>query len=105
MKKKRPLRYSKSEVEILNKVAESKETLSMELLKSISNRINRPVGSIQQYIYRQRSKLGITAKRSSKISEGIGEFRQGEFVIPVRDWEVRNESGSTLLVLKFNKTS
>jgi hypothetical protein len=99
------LRYSQSELHILNKVAESKQVLNEELLKSISARIKRPISSIQQYIYKQRKKFGYSSRTSSKISEGIGEFRQGEFVIPVRDWEVRNESGSTLLVLKFNKTN
>ena len=102
---KKIVHYSKSEKEILNKIAESKDVLSEELLKSICSRIKRPARSIQSYIYNYRRKFGFSTKKSSKMSEGIGQFRQGEFVIPVRDWEVRNESGSTLLVLKFNKTN
>lgn len=103
--KKKSFHYSQSEVSLLNKVVESREKLTKDLLESISDKINRPVSSIQQYIYKQRGKLGYSTKSSNKISEGVGKFRQGEFVIPVKDWEVRSENGNTLLVLKFNKTA
>ena len=99
--KQKRVRYSEAELKVLNLAVQNHQTSATDLAKEISKKFDRPHTSIYAYILKERKKLGFGNRKSSVKSPS---FKQGEFIIPVNNWEVRNDNGNTMLVLKFNKT-
>lgn len=104
-KTKRTIRfYSESEYNALKPAIEGKTKLTQDFVENIAKKFNRTTGSIKQYVYEQRSKLGYTAgKPTTDSTYKQSAFKKGEFVIPITNWEIRTVDGVTNLVLKFGK--
>lgn len=100
--------YTEAEYQVLLPAIEGKQKLTAEFLAAVSKKINRSEFSVRQYIYEKRSKLGYTKKNFPIVDNSkqtsSSSFRQGEFVIPITNWEVRTINGAPNLVLKFGKS-
>lgn len=100
--------YTEAEYEALRPAIEGRQKLTSEFLTAICKKFNRSEHSLRQYIYDKRSKLGYTKKNSPVVDNNRlttpSSFKQGEFVIPITNWEVRTINGTPNLVLKFGKS-
>jgi hypothetical protein len=91
----------------------------MKACNELSAQIGRSYKNIYQYIYRNKKAVGKSKKvrvnsakvntdktvtRDKSVNNNTPMFKQGEFIIPVSSWEVRNNNGTTSLVLKFDKS-
>lgn len=104
-KAKRTIRfYSESEYNTLKPAIQGEIKLTQDYLEKTAKQLNRTVGSLRQYVYDQRSKLGNTSSKPTTDSTyKSSTFRKGEFIIPINNWEIRKVNGVTNLVLKFGK--
>jgi hypothetical protein len=116
---KKPFMFTKEEKAILKPYVTGEKEINKQVCDELSVQIGRSFKNIYQYIYRNKRAVGKSKKvkansvkvkadktvtRDKSLANNTPMFKQGEFIIPVSSWEVRNNNGTTSLVLKFDKS-
>jgi hypothetical protein len=89
-----------------------------QIAKVIATELSKTTYSVYQYVRKQKSafkQLGRVKRNYNKrtktdksvvadksVVKTFNTLKHGEFIIPVKSFEIRNDNGVTNLVLKFN---
>jgi hypothetical protein len=113
--------FSNSEKAMLEPYINGSQKITFAKCEEISKITGREAVNIYQFVYRESKKVKNgtgkakakkrfnlekvkTITRDKSVTTNTPTFKQGEFIIPVNSWEVRNNNGTTSLVLKFDKS-
>lgn len=113
-KKKTPLRlYDYSEMAVLRPYYSSTQPVSPKdpTIKGFCKTFKRSFNSVKNHIMVQRRKAipapvaasGTTKGKVTTKDMAAVNIKKGEFVIPIKNWEIRTENGQANLVLMFSK--
>lgn len=99
--------YTEEEMNFLLPAIEGKVELDEKFLNKASKMLKRPAGVIRSYIYCKRYSIKKKNENNNKNGNDPiitkSSFRQGEFVIPISNWEIKTSNGVTQLIFKFGK--
>ena len=112
--------FTKEELSILMPYVNGTEKFTVKVCDELAAKFGRNSQAVYQFVYRKRKAINQPAKkqklnlskvktdktvsRDKSVNNNTPMFKQGEFIIPVSSWEVRNTNGATSLVLKFDKS-
>lgn len=116
--KKQAASFNNEEIAKLMPYINSTLRFNPQIAKAVAAELSRTTYSVYQYVRRQkatykqlgrvkrnyskRTKADNTVTSDKSVVNNLNNFKHGEFIIPVKSFELRNENGVTNLVLKFN---
>ena len=97
--------YSEEETNYLIPVINGEIKGSKEFYQTAAKKFKRTEGSLRQFVvYRKRKlKASTVNKETAVVERKSPTFKQGEFIIPINNWEIRTVNGENHLVFKFGK--
>lgn len=79
-----------------------------DIVDNFCKKFKRKPVAVYQYVTRERKRLIMMEKSVTPDvpvvttpTKDLSTLRRNEFVIPVTNWELRTENGTTSLILKF----
>lgn len=99
--------YSQEEMNYLSPVINGERKGSNEFYRTAAKKFNRTESSLRSIVVYRKSKLKAAVKtdanKQNSLERKSPTFKQGEFVIPINNWEIRTVDGVNQLVFKFGK--
>ena len=99
--------YSQEEINYLSPVINEEIKGSNEFYQKAAKKFNRTEASLKSFVLYRKNKLKgvkyVNVKKETVKERKSPNFKQGEFVIPINNWEIRTVDGVNQLVFKFGK--